>query len=269
MLRRVDQLAKLGTSIIVMTGGEPLMHPEIEVIIRAIRNRGMIAGLITNGYFLTPDKIGSLNRSGLDYLQISIDNVEPDDVSQKSLKVLDKKLRMLKELADFKIVINSVVGAGVRNQDDISSISDRAEKLGFASTLGIFRDADGGVQPFKSTDLQAYDRAKPGGRRGHARMDWFQTRLAQGKSNEWKCRAGSRYLYICEEGLVHYCTQKRGIPGIPLESYTRERMRTEYLRKKPCAPYCAISTALKVSVVDHWRDPQREMEDGHTGGAGA
>src|SRR5207253_8611034 len=38
-----------------------------------------------------------LNRAGLDHLQISIDNVMPDAVSKKSLKVLDKKLQLLSE----------------------------------------------------------------------------------------------------------------------------------------------------------------------------
>jgi hypothetical protein len=53
----------------------------------------MIATLITNGYLLSRDRIRRLNRAGLDHLQISIDNVTPDEVSKKSLKVLDQKLR--------------------------------------------------------------------------------------------------------------------------------------------------------------------------------
>ena len=48
----------------------------------------MMAGLITNGYFLVPKRIQALNEAGLDFLQISIDNVEPDEVSKKSLRVL-------------------------------------------------------------------------------------------------------------------------------------------------------------------------------------
>ena len=58
-----------------------------------------------------PDRIQRLNDAGLDYLQISIDNVMPDDVSKKSLKVLDKKLQFLAEHADFHVNINSVLAA--------------------------------------------------------------------------------------------------------------------------------------------------------------
>ena len=53
----------------------------------------LVLALITNGYLLTPARIKLLNRAGLDHLQISIDNVHPDEISKKSLKVLDKKLR--------------------------------------------------------------------------------------------------------------------------------------------------------------------------------
>src|SRR5580704_16028291 len=87
MIGRINQLADLGTSIITLSGGEPLLHPELEDIIAAMRRRGVLAGMITNGYLLTPDRVQRLNRAGLDHLQISIDNVMPDDVSKKSLKV--------------------------------------------------------------------------------------------------------------------------------------------------------------------------------------
>src|SRR5450432_3219436 len=92
MFRRIDKLGELGTQIVTISGGEPLLHPELDDVIRRIRANGMIAGLITNGYLLVADRIQRLNRAGLEHMQISIDNVMPDDVSKKSLKVLDKKL---------------------------------------------------------------------------------------------------------------------------------------------------------------------------------
>jgi len=94
MLERIDRLAQLGTTIITFSGGEPTLHPELDLLIRRVRSHDAICTLITNGYFLTPDRIRTLNRAGLDYLQISIDNVNPDTVSKKSLKVLDRKTSM-------------------------------------------------------------------------------------------------------------------------------------------------------------------------------
>src|SRR5262245_44224959 len=83
MKGRLDRLASFGTSVITISGGEPMLHPQIYEIISHIRSRGMMAGLISNGYYMSRDNIEKLNRAGLEYLQISIDNVKPDKVSQK------------------------------------------------------------------------------------------------------------------------------------------------------------------------------------------
>ncbi|HTH53209.1 MAG TPA: radical SAM protein, partial [Edaphobacter sp.] len=64
MKRRIDLLAKLGTGIITISGGEPLLHPELDEILRAIRSHDIIATIITNGYLLTPERIERLNRAG-------------------------------------------------------------------------------------------------------------------------------------------------------------------------------------------------------------
>ena len=79
-----------------MSGGEPLLHPDLDDIIRRIRAHGMIATVITNGDPLSRDRIARSNRAGLDHLQISIDNVIPYDISKKSLKLLERKLQGLR-----------------------------------------------------------------------------------------------------------------------------------------------------------------------------
>jgi MoaA/NifB/PqqE/SkfB family radical SAM enzyme len=156
MYQRVDKLAALGTSVITISGGEPLLHPDLDQIIHCIRRRGMIAGLITNGYLLVAERIERLNRAGLEWLQISIDNVTPDDVSKKSLKVLDRKLELLAEYADFHVNINSVVGGGVRNPEDALTIGKRALGLGFSSTIGIIHDGSGQLQPLNQEERRIY-----------------------------------------------------------------------------------------------------------------
>ena len=257
MFRRVDKLAELGTSVITISGGEPLLHPELDDIIRRIRKRGMVAGLITNGYLLVPERIERLNRAGLEWLQISIDNVTPDDVSKKSLKVLDKKLELLAEYADFHVNINSVVGGGVRNPQDALVIGKRALELGFSSTIGIIHDGDGQLQPLSPEERRVYHEMKALEKRSFTRINAFQENIAQGCPNQWRCRAGARYLYICEDGLVHYCSQQRGYPGIALEKYTLHDIRREYITEKGCAPHCTVSCVHQVSVFDSWRAPQQ------------
>jgi MoaA/NifB/PqqE/SkfB family radical SAM enzyme len=256
MFQRVDKLGELGTSVITISGGEPLLHPELDEIIRRIRKNGIIAGLITNGYLLTAERIEKLNRAGLEWLQISIDNVTPDEVSKKSLKVLDKKLQLLAEQADFHVNINSVVGGGVRNPQDALTIGKRALELGFSSTVGIIHDGGGQLQPLGEEERRVYHEMKAMEKRSFTRVNSFQDNIAQGRPNQWRCRAGARYLYICEDGLVHYCSQQRGYPGIPLESYTIDDIHREYVTEKSCAPHCTVSCVHQVSIFDSWRAPQ-------------
>lgn len=257
MLRRIDKLGELGTSIVTISGGEPTLHPELDDIIRRIRERGMIAGLITNGYFLTPERIERLNRAGLQHLQISIDNVRSDDVSKKSLKVLDSKLKNLAEHADFFVNINSVIGSGVDDPEDAVVVADRAVELGFSTTLGIIHDGVGKLVPLGAREMSVYDRLRQQGKKSYARFTGFREDLAHGKPHKWRCRAGGRYLYICEDGLVHLCSQQRGYPGTPLASYTRDELQREFDRPKTCARYCTIACVQIVGLFDNWRSPQR------------
>jgi MoaA/NifB/PqqE/SkfB family radical SAM enzyme len=256
MFRRIDRLASLGTTIITISGGEPLLHPDLDRIIRHVRSRGAIAGLITNGYLLSVERIQQLNHAGLDQLQISIDNVRPDEVSKKSLKVLDKKLCMLAEHAEFGVNINSVLGSGINHPQDALTVANRVVGLGFTSTLGIIHDSTGQLRPLSEFEQSIYQKIKSLGRRSYARFDRFQKNIVQARPNFWRCRAGARYLYICEEGLVHYCSQQRGYPAVPLAEYTRDRMRREFNTRKSCAPLCTVSCVQQVAMLDNWRSPQ-------------
>src|SRR5262245_31572237 len=259
MLDRIDRLAELGTGIITLSGGEPLLHPELETIIRRIRKHGAIATLITNGYLLTRDRIRQLNLAGLDHLQISIDNVIPDDVSKKSLKVLDQKLRWLAEYGEFDVTVNSVVGGGIRNPEDALVITARARSLGFSTTVGIIHDGGGQLMALDDRHRAVLEQIVVTGKStfDFANYNRFQKNLAIGKPNDWHCAAGGRYLYICEDGLVHWCSQQRGHPAIPLEQYGPEDLQREYRQVKGCAPFCTVGCVHRVAQLDELRqDPQ-------------
>ncbi len=256
LFARVDRLAALRTNVVTMSGGEPLLHQRIEDVIRHIRAHGMIAGMITNGYLLTEARIHELNRAGLDHLQISIDNVNPGPVSKKSLKVLDRKLQLLSEHADFHVNINSVVGAENNDPQDALAVAKRAVALGFTSTVGLLHDASGQMMPLSEAERKVFHKIQAMGKRSYSRFNRFQENIAAGVPNQWRCRAGARYMYVCEDGLVHYCSQQRGRPAKPLAQYTREDIRREFLAEKPCAPSCTISCVHQVSLIDFWRAPQ-------------
>jgi MoaA/NifB/PqqE/SkfB family radical SAM enzyme len=256
MYRRIDRLGELGTSVISFSGGEPLLCDHLELLIRRIRGTGAIAGMITNGLLLTADRIRKLNEAGLEHMQISIDNVVQDDVSKKSLRVLDKKLQLLAEHASFHVNINSVVGGGIHNPQDAIVVAKRAVELGFTTTVGIIHDSSGQLQPLSDAEQSIYLQVRDMGKKSYARMNYFQDNIAHGIENKWKCRAGARYLYVCENGLVHYCSQQRGYPGKPLAEYTKEDIRREFITEKSCAPRCTVACVHYTSYMDFWRAPQ-------------
>ncbi len=135
-------------------------------------------------------------------------------------------------------------------------------ELGFSSTVGIIHDGDGHLKPLGERRARGLRRDEAASRsRSFSRFNYFQEAIAKGKPNDWRCRAGARYLYICEDGLVHYCSQQRGYPGAPLEQYTKADIEREYNTEKWCAPLCTVACVHQVAILDNWRDPQKGESD--------
>jgi hypothetical protein len=60
---------------------------------------------------------------------------------------------------------------------------------------------------------------------------------------------------------VHWCSQQRGHPGIPLDEYGEEHLRREYHREKTCAPFCTVGCVHRVAQVDELRhNPERALD---------
>jgi MoaA/NifB/PqqE/SkfB family radical SAM enzyme len=219
----IAKLAELRTEIVTLSGGEPMLHPDVDALIAAIRSNG------------------------------SIDNVRPDAVSQKSLALLDRKLANLAEHARFSVNVNTVLGSGCAHPEDALAIARRARELGFSTSIGVIHDGSGRLAALDAREREVYDEVARIGRGAYTRINAFQQRLIAGQPNDWRCRAGARYLYVCEQGLVHYCSQQRGHPGIPLADYTEADIIREFTTPKACAPFCTIGCVHRASALDSWR----------------
>lgn len=261
LLKRVDRLAELGVSAITLSGGEPLLHPQVASLVGHARRLGLLCGLITNGYLLSPALVEALNKAGLDYLQLSVDNLVPDKVSSKSWAPLKPKLAYLKQYAAFSVVVNLVLGIGVANPEDAIEIFRQARALGFKTTVGLAHDGRGQLVALSARERAVYERLRAMARfsfADFAAYSQFQRNLVKGQPNQWVCPAGSLYLYVCERGLVHYCSQQRGKPGIPLETFTSADLAREYGRPKPCAAFCTISCVHQTAMLDQLRQQPLE-----------
>jgi MoaA/NifB/PqqE/SkfB family radical SAM enzyme len=253
--QRIDHLADLGTIVLTLTGGEPLIHPELDQVIAHAVGRGMVCTSITNGYPLTRKWVERLNASGLTLMQISIDNLEPNDVSQKSLSKIVKKLDLLRDQARFAVNINAVLGSCP--PEDTRKLVSEVERLGFYMTVGVMHDEKGQLDPGLAGDELAalYTEMRDRSKKSvfHKAGEGWEEQMIRDGASPWKCRAGARYLYIDEFGKVSYCSQRRGDPGTDLLLYTRDNLQRAFDQPKGCEDRCTIACVRRASAYDGWR----------------
>jgi MoaA/NifB/PqqE/SkfB family radical SAM enzyme len=253
--RRIDRAANLGTLVLTLTGGEPLLHPKLDHLVARVASHGMVCTLISNGYALTRDWVRRLNDAGLSLLQMSVDNIEPNEWSQKSWSQVRKKLELLKETATFDVNINAVLGSSTL--EETRNVVAAVRQIGFFMTVGLMHDADGQIQPGLLRDdlVAAYDEMQRMSRKSvfHLTGEGWERDMLRDGSSPFKCRAGGRYLYVDEFGLVSYCSQRRGAPGIDLLEYTADDVEREFYTPKGCEARCTIGCARRASAFDEWR----------------
>jgi hypothetical protein len=128
--------------------------------------------------------------------------------------------------------------------EDTLTVTRRARELGLATTVGVVHNGQRQLLPLGQAGQNVYQAIMQTRKRpltASRIINQFQKNLVEGNSNDWNCRSGSRYLYVCEDELVHYCSQQRGRPGIHLEKYGKEDLEREYSSVTMCAPHCTIS----------------------------
>ncbi len=255
---RVDHIAKLRTVFVTLTGGESLLHPDLVQLVAYVRARGMTPLVNTNGFLLTRDNITRLGEAGLYGLQLSIDTVEPNRTTKKSLKTLLPKLRLLAEHATFRVRINSVLGA--EDPDQAVEVARVAVSLGFDAKCSLVRDGHGAVMKLDARGRRAYDEIRSLGARAPRYLsEDFQAALIDDGEVEWKCRGGARYFTVCEDGLVHLCESSYGSPGKPLAEYGQADIEQAFHMRKSCSVTCAVAYAHQASRVDRCRRQDDEV----------
>lgn len=255
LVDRINLIADAGTVVLTFTGGEPLLHPMLDELIRLGVSRGMVCTSITNGYTVTRRWIERLNESGLTILQVSIDNLEPNDVSEKSWSTLREKLTLLRDHAKFKVSVNAVLGSC--NAEETREVVQGVRELGFYMTVGLMHDDEGQLDPGLLGDgLADFYREMHGQSRKsllHHIGEGWEAEIIRNGTAPWKCRAGARYLYVDEHGIVSYCSQRRSEPGIPLAKYTRAHRQKEFYTRKGCEDRCTIACVRRASATDALR----------------
>ncbi len=248
---RLRKLKELGTFGISLTGGEPTLHPELPRLIRACRTLGFFrTGMISNGFFLRPEMIQSLNQAGLQEMQISIDGVHGNDTTQKVLNNLKQRLRWLREHARFQVIVSAVIGACPA--EEAEEVVSFATELGFASRVLLVHDEHGQLK-LKSDELKVFHGIVKKLPKSVRELSDYRERLIRDGTAPYKCRAGSRYLYIDEFGNVNWCSQTRGVWSKPLTEYGLDDLREQFYTYKSCHATCTLGCVRSASQLDNWR----------------
>ena len=181
--------------------------------------------MISNGFFLQPKLIEELNAAGLQEMQISIDGVRRNETTEKVLDNLKKRLLALREHARFRVTVSGVIGAAPPNEAE--EVIAFARELGFTPRVLLVHDQNGQLK-LKPDEVKAFQRIVNTLPKSWIDFSSYRKRLVRDGRAPFKCRAGSRYLYIDEFGNVNWCSQTRTVWSKPLTNYTREDLREQF-----------------------------------------
>ncbi len=153
-------------------------------------------------------------------MQISIDGVRRNETTEKVLDNLKKRLLALRDHARFRVTVSGVIGAAPPNEAE--EVVAFARELGFTPRVLLVHDEKGQLK-LKPEEVKAFQRIVDTLPKNWMDFSSYRKRLVRDGSAPFKCRAGSRYLYIDEFGNVNWCSQTRTVWSKPLADYTRRR----------------------------------------------
>ena len=254
---RLGKLKELGAFSVCFTGGEPTMHPDFIELVRYAKKdlKFFKVVMITNGFYLTPEYIGKLNEAGLQDMQISIDGVKPNEVTIKVLDSLRKRLKYLQEFAKFNVVVSGVVGACP--PEESFEVIDFAKQHGFRPRVLLVHGPDGQVK-LSTEELAVYKKIKKIIPKHFYEMSDYKDKIIKDGKSPFKCRAGSRYLYVDEFGKVHWCSQTRGVFEKDLLAYTEQDLKEQFYSYKSCQTACTLGCVRSSSQYDNWRGQESQ-----------
>ena len=139
-------LARLGIEKIRVTGGEPLVRPKVEDLIKTLSNIDEIKAIsmTTNGLLLR-DKVMQLRDAGLSSINVSLDTFKEDRFKAiTGIRGLDKIMNAIRVADDagLKIKINTVIMRGW-NDDEIADFARFARFTGYTVRFIEFMPLDG------------------------------------------------------------------------------------------------------------------------------
>lgn len=131
----IDTFPEVGTPIIIFTGGDPMMRPDVYELMRYATDKGLRCVMSPNGTLITPETAVLIREAGVKRCSISIDG--PDAASHDDFRgvpgAFDASMRGIRHLkeAGLEFQINTTVTRA--NLGSFRQIFDLCERLGAAA----------------------------------------------------------------------------------------------------------------------------------------
>ena len=135
----VKSLAELGCEVITLSGGEPTLRPDWQVIAEAIHDHGMIVNMVTNAYALDEELARRMRQSHLANVAVSIDGPESihDRIRGKgTFAKTTRAVRMLKEAGVSTTVMTTVNALNLPALEDTYDVAVSLNADRFRTQLG-------------------------------------------------------------------------------------------------------------------------------------
>jgi MoaA/NifB/PqqE/SkfB family radical SAM enzyme len=138
---RLGYLRKRGLTVILFTGGEPLLWKNLDNALAESKSRGLFTVIATNGTLLTKERVDSLCKAGIDFINISVDAVKDNPVSAKTLARNPHLIETLEYVRQKGVYLNCNAVVTRKNTDDVIRVAEKMTRIGIPTSLG-FVDSD-------------------------------------------------------------------------------------------------------------------------------
>jgi PqqA peptide cyclase len=231
--RVLGEAEELGVLQVLLTGGEPLLRPDLEEIVAAARARDLYATLITSGIPLAPERLRALADAGLDAVQLSFQGAEASGDAVAGVPVHARKLeaaRWVKECG-LPLTVNVVLHRG--DVDEVPAVIALAERLGAdrlelatVQYLGFAHANRAALRPPPDALLRARREALAARQRLAGRMEVALVAPDEETDTPTPCMEGwgRRTIVVAPDGVALPCHHARSLP-LPFASVEERPLR--------------------------------------------
>lgn len=243
-LRVIREAEALGVMQVHFTGGEPLLHPELEQLVAEARAAQLYVSLISSGLPLSRERLELLQRAGLDHLQLSLQAVSTETSRRiAGVDALERKRQIAAWAGELGLALTINIVLHRQNLAELVELLALAEslepqriELANAQYLGWALRNRSHLLPSRQELQAARVLARDAKERLAGRIDVLFVLPDYYADRPRACMSGwaERYLVVTPDGLLLPCHAARDLPGLSFDD----------VRQAPLAELWTRSPAL-------------------------